>query len=146
MYEFKAPFLESRLLALHKASLNGVSSQTAQNLVGNDARFNRFSTRHKGFILVAILSCCIVALSGCGGADGRRARPLSCSRRPPTAPRRSRTGASVARLHRTQARGIVARRRHRPPPRDPPRPIHGAGRSIVRIVDRRQLQRDRPRF
>ena len=66
MYEFKAPFLSSHLLALHKASLNGVSSE-ARNLVRSDARFNCFSTRHTGFLLVTILSCCILALSGCGG-------------------------------------------------------------------------------
>jgi len=75
MYEFKAPFLESRLLALHKASLNGVSSEAARNLVRNDARFNSFST-HTGFLL-AIFACCILALSGCGGVVTRGASASS---------------------------------------------------------------------
>src|SRR6476646_4676770 len=69
MYEFKAPFLSSHLLALHKASLNGVSSE-ARNLVRSDARFDSLSTRHTGFLL-AILGCCILALSGCGGVVTR---------------------------------------------------------------------------
>ena len=75
MYEFKAPFLESRLLALHNASLNGVSSEAARNLVRNDARFNSFST-HTGFLL-AIFACCILALSGCGGVVTRGASASS---------------------------------------------------------------------